>query len=511
MIKRVFTGVGISTVTISFNLVAQLLAVPIFLTHWGTQVYGEWLALTSIVSSISILNLGVQTYVGNILIAHHEHQEIEQGTHVLHAALRLYLALCSLAVIVTIGLVILPPVLSWLNINTIKSLDARIIILVQGMLASYAIFGGLLLGLLRVTRQVPRQLVYGLIERIIIIGAPVVVVILGGQPLVASILMGVLIGVIATIAVRDVKKRSPFRLGLSSATWHDARALLKPSLVFLAVAVAAQLLSSGMIIVISTSAGAAAVTLFSTTLMLTNFVRIIVNQSLNVLWPEVTAAAATRVSGRLIRWHRLIIKLVSGVSLVIAAGFLLLGSQVLTVWTRGQVGVDPILNVLLVLYLLIEAPSLVSGMFGLATNHQGDMFRADLATAIFAMVLAIGLVPAIGVRGVGVALVVSQIVNTLWVVRMSCEWTGDDWLALLEQWLVRGLPLIISMGILLIGIYLLRLSIAGQILGLVAATLICLSLAWRTWLTIEERKVVMHLVGEVSRRIYRLSPKGIIG
>lgn len=511
MIKRVFTGVGISTVTIVFNLVAQIVAVPIFLTHWGAQVYGEWLALTSLVSSISILNLGVQTYVGNILIAHYERNEMEQGTQILHAALRLYLALCSLAVAVTIGLVILPPVLSWLNINIIPSLDARIIVLVQGLIASYAILGGLLLGLLRVTRQVPRQLIYGLVERIIIIGAPVVVVVLGGQPLAASIIIGGLIAVIAVVAVRDVKKRSPFQLGVSQATWRDARALLKPSLVFLAVSLAAQLLSSGMIIILSTSLGAAAVTLFSTTLMLTNFVRIIVNQSLNVLWPEVTAAAATHVPGRLLRWHRLIIKLVSGMSLVIAAGFLLLGSQVLTVWTRGQIAVDPVLNVLLVLYLLIEAPSLVSGMFGLATNHQRDMFRADLTTAVIAVILAVVLVPAIGVRGVGVALVVSQVVNTLWVVRLSCEWTGDSWSALLEQWLVRGLPAICALVVMVAVITLLQLSVIGQIMGLVLVTLACLWIGWRMWLTGEERELFANMAGRVYQRIYGFGLKRMAG
>ncbi|MEZ4671529.1 MAG: hypothetical protein R3E39_26810 [Anaerolineae bacterium] len=501
MIHRVFAGVGISTITIIFNLAAQLVAVPIFLTHWGQEIYGEWLTLTSLVAGISILNLGVQTYVGNILIAHYERKEIERGTLILHAALRLYLTLCGLAVAVTFGLVLFPSLLEWLNIHTIKGFDARTIVLVQGAIASYAILGGLLLGLLRVTRQVPRQLTYGLVERVIIIGAPVIVVLLGGQPVVASLAVGALIAIVASVAVRDVWRRTPFRLGISGASWRDARALLKPSVVFLAVTLAAQLLSNGMILIISTGIGAAAVTLYSTTLMLTNFVRIIVNQSLNVLWPEVTAAAATAEAGRLMRWHRLIVKLVSGLSLIIAAGLMVLGSEVLAVWTRGKVPVDPLLNILLTLYLLIEAPSLVSGMFGLATNHQGDMFRADLGTAIVAVVIAILLVPTIGLRGVGVGLVIAQVVNTMWVMRMSCEWTGDTWPVLLEQWLIRGLPAFISTAVFVAGISVLQLSIVGQLAGLGVAIVVCVGLGWTIWLNAEERQTFLNIIRSVSNRI----------
>src|ERR1700752_3821944 len=158
MNRRLFSSLGLSNLITVVTIVGQLVAVPIYLTRWGTQIYGEWLTLTNLVASLSILNLGVQSYVGNVLIACYVRGDLDEGTRVLHAALRLYTLLCGIAFAIALGLAALPGLPAWLNISVTPAPHVRLIVVVQGMISTYAILGGLLMNLFRVTGQLPRQL-----------------------------------------------------------------------------------------------------------------------------------------------------------------------------------------------------------------------------------------------------------------------------------------------------------------------------------------------------------------
>jgi O-antigen/teichoic acid export membrane protein len=502
MIRRILAGMGLSTGIILVTMVGQVVAVPMYLTHWGTQIYGEWLILTNLIANLSFLNLGVQSYVSNRLIAHYVRGELDEGTHLLHAALRLYVVLCSLALAVTLALVACPGIPAWLQIIETPAIHARLILGIQGLLATYAILGGLLMSLFRVTQQLPRQLRYALIERIVFLAVPMAVAVLGGYPLRASLVSGLVIAGVVCVEIWDVNRRSPYPIGLSGSSWRAPMALLGPSLVFFAVSVATPLLSTGMTVVISTVIGAVAVAVFNTTLMLSNMIRLMINQGLNVLWPEITAAAAVAgAPGRLARWHRLIIKLVGGLVLIASAGLSLFGADVLAVWTRGKIQVDPWLNLLLVVYLVIQTPALVSRVFGLATNHQGEVFRVEVTTAIISISLAVWMLPRLGVRGVALALIIGQAIGTVWVMKLACRWTSDAWTSLLKEGVVRGLPTVLIMVLMSLGIRYLRPGVIGQALGFAGAGIIATYLAWRTWFTNSERSlVVTRLLNTFVRR-----------
>lgn len=144
MLGRIFSGLGLSAASIIVLLLGQLIAVPIFLSSWGAQLYGEWLVITSLVASLSVLNFGVQTYVINRLIAFHVQGEVAHGTELLHAALRLYLVICSLAVLATVGLVVWPDLLTWLRITVLPPDQARLVLGVQGLLVAYTLLNGML-------------------------------------------------------------------------------------------------------------------------------------------------------------------------------------------------------------------------------------------------------------------------------------------------------------------------------------------------------------------------------
>ena len=287
-------------------------------------------------------------------------------------------------------------------------------------MATYAIVGGLLLSLFRVTGQLPRQLAYGLVERVVLVVVPVFVALVGGRPVHVALVSIVCFMGIAVAALGDVRRRSPFRIGLSESSWRASFALILPSAMFFGSAAAAPLLSSGVIVLISTNVGGSAVAAFTTTLMLSNMLRVIINQGLIVIWPEITAAAAVGDDvRRLARWHRLALKM-AGLMVVIGfSGLVLVGPDVLAAWTLGRLAVDPWLNLLLAIYLVVQGPALVGGLSGSRNQSpRGRILSIQVATAAISLGAGMEIIPVFHARGAAVALILGQLAGTV----VTCGW-----------------------------------------------------------------------------------------
>src|SRR5258706_4751956 len=96
MLKRVahafvafFFGHGI-------GVVASLLLVPLYLHAWSPALYGEWLALYSVVAYLSSLDLGVQTYAVNRLTQAYARGDLQEYRRVQHTSFTLYFCLALL-------------------------------------------------------------------------------------------------------------------------------------------------------------------------------------------------------------------------------------------------------------------------------------------------------------------------------------------------------------------------------------------------------------------------------
>ncbi len=475
--------------------VGQIISVPLLLHAWGDGLYGEWLTLTNLVASLNLLNAGVQTHVMNLLIGHYVRDEIEEGKRVLHSALRLYLLLCGLALIVTLILAFTPSLGSFLNIRDLPATHLRVIILIQGLLATYAILEGLLMSLLIVTKQMPRRLLYSLAERIVCIGVPVLVAAWGGFPLSVSMIVALVMLGIAWTQVRDVCRRSPFPLGLQAGSWRDAFALLLPSLIFLAVTLSYQLMTTGVVVVISAGIGPAAVALYSTTLMLTNFVRSLIFQGLNILWPEITSDSA-QGSKNLFFWYRLSLKLMGTFAMIMALILYTLGPEALRYWTGGRLEVDAVLNAVLVLYLIVHVPELVARTFGLATSRQSQIFKVELAVALLVILLSVVLARPFGLRGVAWALVTGQSVGTMVMLQLALHWTLGIWQVWVQDVMVRGLPSFL--GIILAGLVIpvWITNFWEKVVFAALAVMVYIVLAWLLWFSKDEKRLLQkHLHG----------------
>ncbi|HAV78808.1 MAG TPA: hypothetical protein DCX53_15770 [Anaerolineae bacterium] len=505
MFKRIVSNLGLSTIIYIFLTLGQIISVPLLLKEWGDQLYGEWLTLTNLVASLNLLNAGVQTHVMNQLIGHYVRDEIEEGKRILHSALRLYLLLCGLALGTALFLAFAPSLASVLNISDLSPSHLRIIILLQGLLAAYTILEGLMMNLLIATKQMPRRLLYSLIERIVFIGVPVMVAYWGGLPLTVSMIVAFIMLGIAVTQILDVRKRTPFSLGLEAGSWKEAFALLPPSLTFFAITLSYQLLTTGVVVIISAGIGPAAVAVYSTTLMLTNFVRSLISQGLNVLWPEVTSDSVLG-SKNLFYWYRLALKLMGAFVIAMALILYTFGPDILRFWTQGRLVVDVGLNAVLILYLLVHAPELVARTFGLATSQQNQIFKAEFAAAILTILLSILFISSLGLHGAAWALVIGQTLGSTVMSRLVLRWTAGTWQVWVEDVVFRGLPSFIWVVVSGMFITIVVPDIIGKGVFVSLSVMVYILMAWVFWFSNDQKELLQrhsqHFLQSLSKRVF---------
>ena len=505
MFKRIVSSLGLSSIIYAIVTVGQIISVPLLLNTWGDQLYGEWLTLTNLVASLNLLNAGVQTYVMNQLIGRYVRGEIEEGKRILHSALRLYILLCGLALSATLVLAFAPSLASFLNISALSPAHMRIILLIQGLLATYTILEGLMMSVLIAAKQMPRRLLYSLVERIVFIGVPVLVAYWGGLPLAVSMIVAFIMLGIAVTQILDVRRRTPFSLGLEAGSWKEAFTLLPPSLTFFAVTLSYQLLTTGVVVVISAGIGPAAVAVYSTTLMLTNFVRSLISQGLNVLWPEVTSDSV-QGSKNLFFWYCLSLKLMGTFVMTMALLLYTLGPEILRYWTQGRLTVDAVLNAILVLYLLVHAPELVMRTFGLATNRQVQTFKVELAVALLAILFGLLLIPSFGLHGVAWALVIGQTLGSVLMMRLALRWTVGTWWGWVRDVILHGLPSFLWAVLTGVIIVAFAANVWEKGIFTVLSILVYIFMAWALWFSKDERNLLQwhsrQLMISLSNRVF---------
>jgi len=85
--SRLVKGFGANVIGQGLNVASKILLVPLFLQAWGTNVYGEWLVLSSFVAYLSLTDLGGQVYIVNRLTQAYSCQDTQLFRKSLHSGM----------------------------------------------------------------------------------------------------------------------------------------------------------------------------------------------------------------------------------------------------------------------------------------------------------------------------------------------------------------------------------------------------------------------------------------
>lgn len=413
------------------NLVSTILLLRLFSGHWTLQLYGAWIALSSLTSYLGTLDMGVNSAISNRLLAAFTRDDHEDYMRNQHSAAAFYLGLALGGTLLLGAAVWLLPVTSWAGVTRAVVPDAPWIIWLLGLQVLWMMPAGLLINFYSTIADPARSRWLNNSRAAGGLLLTAAGLLLGCRMRTLALLQLVPMAVIAAYVLWDMRRRFPrFLPGLSHAQVAVMRDLLKPSLMFALIMVAMSLNQQGSVLVVSSVFGAIAVTVFYTARTLTGVAMQVVRMIGTTAWPDLTILYTQGDLARLRQLNRLVVTASMTLCVAISAALWFEGPSVLAVWSHHKVHVDPWFLRLLLLYLVLQSPWLANSNVTAAINLHQKQAWSYLASGVLALASMALLAPRLGMNAVPVGLIIGEVVACYhFVIKDTCTVIGEPYAA----------------------------------------------------------------------------------
>lgn len=375
MRERIIRTFGADALGQLLNIGIRLLLVPLFLSTWGAESYGEWLILTALAAWFSLGDFGAQLYFINRLTEDWVSGRKEVFQRVYSTGLFLFLVFSSLLLGLAVLLLSAIPDTIWLYFNTIDNDLAFKILLLMALRFSVSLPVGLLLGLYRAIGLQATSVMYANFILIIQFLFTILALLNNGGMLLLACLEVLPLVILIPILVCDLRKRMPseFRLiGFSKVDRSIIITAISPSFNFLALQLSTALTIQGSILVFAKTLGPIEVATFSSMRIVANVMSRFIGLISNASWPEITRLASLNDNQRLSKLFRIVLIII----LFFGLGYLVLivnfGETIFRWWLSGNLPYDSAAMFLLGVQVVLSLILTWGGNLLMATNrHEG--------------------------------------------------------------------------------------------------------------------------------------------
>ena len=411
--RRVFMGIGIAGFGHGVRMFEVIVLVPWFLQAWGTDGYGRWIALTAVVSYLSLMDLGGQTYVSNLLAMNWAGGEKVAFRRTLSEGVSLFLVIgigaTGVLLLVLLALLEFPlPILG----RSLYRWEAWVLGLIGANFLLVSIPGGLYASSYRATGLFARGALIGNLLRGLGIGVSIGLLWGSARPeIYASGMLGM--GVVSIIViVRDTRRVIPgcVDLCISLAEARKGLGLLKGAIRFWLISVAHAAKQQGVILVLAASASPVIVATYVTHRTVSNVAGFVGPLVQGPLLPEMSFLWAQKRFIELSRITFITIRSILVSTVVIALLLWLTAPSIFPLWTGQRIQMEPILLGLLLGQGVLVAAWTPSCWGLMATNHHGPLALFSLANAALTIGAAAWLARSYGAVGAALGSLVGDLV-----------------------------------------------------------------------------------------------------
>lgn len=427
--SRLISGSVAQWAQIGVTVIAQVLLVPIYLTHWSVEKYGIWLAVQGIMAALSMLDMGYQSYM-SFEFLRLVHKDIPLLSKSLWSAvvIGIMVSLTQILIIVGVAGFGAMPLLLGAESNSDLVYQATVALFLQGL--TWLIImtvPGLIVRALAGFGYFPRMAWWGFSYAIIAAVAPITAVVLGGGLLHASLALFVC-SMIYTSAhyfeiFRLLKKerlrfvRPSLALGFRNFTL---------SLPLLGKSLLESVRQQGVRLVLAPLSGAVGLAAFSTMRTGANVALQGLNTVIHPLLPDLMRFLHDRDQPRSeaafsVVWVVVVFGLAPGIVLLQA----IIG-PFFVFWTQGKITFDPLLFATLSLGVLIYAV-IQPAMAVVVGNNLTRIQLGIAAVAAVTVLLFMGMsVPVVGIVGAGFALLLAELAAAAGYYYYACKWLKNN-------------------------------------------------------------------------------------
>ena len=424
--QRLRRGIGAQGYARAVNVLYQVATVPLLISAWGVELYGEWLILSAIPAYLAMSDVGFTTAAQNEMTMAIGRGDRGSALNSFQSAWLLVVALSLAVVAAVIAAMFAAPFDQWLNLKILPPETARWVL----MLLSVQIVVGLQSRMMYSGFHCVGS--YGLGQflsaniRLLQLGLLAIIIIVQGGLVAAAAALATGEGLGAVVMRAFLWRVNPdISFGRRHAQLATIKRLAGPALAFAAFPMSNALNVQGMVLVVAALFGPAAVTVFSTLRTLTRFGLQLVGAIFGMIHAEISTAYGANDTGLLRQLHDRACQAALWLTFCVAFGLGVLGEWLLHIWTNGEVTMDRDLFTVLLALVIVTSLWQVSMMLAYATNRHQRGAIAYLLISLLAIPIAYGVAQMLGLVGVAVTLVVVESFLVGYVVHMSLDFLRE--------------------------------------------------------------------------------------
>jgi O-antigen/teichoic acid export membrane protein len=425
---RVTKGTLANVIGQALNVAGQLALVPVLLSSWGNQTYGEWLALSAMVAYLTTLDLGMQSYVINRLNQCNALNKMEDYTRLLHTGLLVNIVIPMAGFVLMLPLIFTSPIAKWLHLRDTDPTTAAWVTALLSLQVVYSIGYGMLNGVYRTIDDYSRgQMISNVRYALNLILT--IVAVASGVKMKGLALVQLLLLVATSIYVYvDISRRRPdINVGLSHADWRMGLRFIGPSSMFLGIQLIAAISIQGSTLLVNAMFGAGTLVVFASLRTVSNLIKQAGSTVQHALWPELTALDAQSNRDSLRTLHLLGAKAVMSIAVCATVFLMIMGDDLIQFWTRGRVQYDPTLMIAFMILACSQSQWFCSSVLLSAVNHQKTVLQYTTVSSVAGFVAGYFLARWLGVVGFVYGLTITDfLVCALPIPARACKLIGES-------------------------------------------------------------------------------------
>ncbi len=424
--RRLIGTFGASALGPLVTILVQVINVPVMLRYWGAHLYGEWLLISAIPAYLVLTDLGFGTAAGSDMTMRVHAEDSEGAIEIFQSITLLVLFVSFFLGLLFSGAIFLLPVHRLLHFSSMSPRETRIALLFVCLNALVSIQWG---GITAAYRCAGRYmfLVLSLNCIRVLEGASVLVLLVWHAGPVQLAMLMLSISLVGTSWLLFMKARLipwlPY--GVRHVRWRCIRELWRPAISFLAFPTGGVASVQGMTMVVGLVLGPLGVAVFNPMRTLSRPAFLLTDAIKNSVWQELSAAYGQKNWDLARKLHRTACQASLWLALVISIALAIFGPRIFALWTHRRIVMDVPAFYILLGVVLVNSVWNASSAVPLAGNKHQRLAIVYLACTSASLLLAYPLVMSFGLKGAGVALILSEFLMAFYVVHLSNKLLSD--------------------------------------------------------------------------------------
>ena len=413
--NRILSGSLASYLNTAVSMVSNLVLVPMYLLYFGKEEYGLWLLVLSIVSYLGFSNLGIAQSVSNFVASTNAKNGYDNIKSIVATGFWIYVLIIILAMIITIGMVLIIPLEDYLNVpESLKHVFIPVLVISSAFFLlklPLTIFNVTLRSLNLIYKEQLFLLLFTVIQFIGIIAVLWNDVGLVGLSVVYGV-TGLLTGIVLYVYLNRII--SGFSVSIEFASKAMAKKLIVPGVYFFILQLAGVLIFSTDNIIISVFNGVEYVASYAIAFKVVWITIGIASVITASMLPSISAAYALDNNELLSNLYTKALKLCFGLGFLATVIMIDIGPDLIIMW----VGIDNYVGdttfyflICLIFISIILWPS--DAILVGTTQHHGYALMA-VVEAFINLALSIWWIQIWGVAGIAAATLTARLSTNAW-------------------------------------------------------------------------------------------------